>query len=112
MERVLIFIVVTAATGISLGFAACSGNETKIPDAGDTGPADTGIDCGTTNVGTLHCREGAPNKACGSLDQAPVKEDPGQFCSMYKCKPGFVPVSMCACNAESNKVDAGADCPD
>ncbi len=56
MERVLIFIVVTAATGISLGFAACSGNETKIPDAGDTGPADTGIDCGTTDVGTLHCR--------------------------------------------------------
>jgi hypothetical protein len=72
---------------------------------------DSGVDCGTTNVGTLRCREGAENKACGSYDQIPVKVDPTMFCSMYKCKAGMVELKFCACNAEGANVDAGADCP-
>ncbi len=112
MRRALLLLFVFSATASLSLFAACSGGDTKIPDAAaDTGPADTGIDCGTTNVGTLHCREGAPGKACGSLDQPPVKVDPSQFCSMYKCASGQTPVSTCGCNAEGVKVDAGDDCP-
>jgi hypothetical protein len=112
MNRALLFLLMVGGSALLAIFAACSGGDTKLPDAAaDTGPADTGIDCGPTNVGTLHCREGAPGKACGNLDQPPVKVDPGQYCSMYKCSANQTPVNMCGCNAEGAKVDAGDDCP-
>jgi hypothetical protein len=60
----------------------------------------------------ITCFEGAPFKACGSSPQ-PLKKvfDAGATCPDFACPPGTIPVNQCACNAESNKVDAGADCP-
>lgn len=114
MRRALLFLLATCTTTASAAFLACSGgDDVKLPDAAADagGQKDTGVDCGPTNVATLHCREGAEGKACGSLDQPPVKVDPSMYCSMFKCGPGMVPVSMCGCNAEGSHVDAGDDCP-
>jgi len=112
MTRALSILAGLVAFAALATFAACSGgDDVKVPDAADTGVKDTGTDCGTTNVGTLHCREGAEGKACGSMDLPPVKVDPTMYCSMYKCDMGQVELIKCACNAESQKVDAGADCP-
>jgi hypothetical protein len=113
MKRIITCLAGLASFGLLAGFVACSGGDDAKIDSGpaDTGVKDTGTDCGPTNVATLHCREGEPGKACGSLDQAPVKVDPGMYCSMFKCAPGFTELKNCACNAESQKVDAGADCP-
>lgn len=113
MKRLLISTVAGLSLFVGLvAFVACSGgDDTKIPDASDTGVKDTGLDCGPTNVGTLHCREGAPGKACGNSDQPPIKEDPNAYCTMFKCGPGMTKLETCGCNAESQKVDAGDDCP-
>src|SRR6266536_616309 len=101
MKRALSTLAGLVAFAALCAFAACSGgDDAKIPDASDTGVRDTGTDCGPTNVGTLHCREGAPGKACGNSDVPPEKVDPSMFCSMYKCTAGHTKLETCGCNAE------------
>jgi hypothetical protein len=102
--------LLVAALAIATGIAACSGEDAaKIPDASDAKVVETGPDCGKLPM--LTCFPGAPYKACGNFPQ-PIKAIDGSApCFVYGCGPGTVEVSLCGCQAETLKIEAGADCP-
>jgi hypothetical protein len=115
MKRALFVLLSLGFAGLlgffACSFVACSGDDPiKIPDTGpETSVKDTGVDCGP--IVNPHCREGAPYKACGKEDQ-PVKAVDGSApCLVYGCAPGQIPVSLCGCQAETYKIDAGDNCP-
>ena len=96
--------------GVAVVWIACSGGDSKIPDAGmEAGPRDTGVDCGPLPM--ITCFAGKPGKACGNFPQPLKAVDGGPPCPVYGCGPGTVPVSQCGCQAETLKIDAGDDCP-
>lgn len=112
MRRSLLFSIVFAGVAAVVSVVACSGSDTNIADAGkEAGPLDTGPGC-MAPPKTL-CFYGAPLKACDEQAPQPLKGvyDGGGCPVDFVCPPGTIDVKFCACNADTAKVDAGADCP-
>ncbi len=93
----------TGAMALTLGFAACSSDDTSgTPDSGPGN--DAAVEASPCGPLTLICKPGEPGKACSQIPTTAKCNG-----TTWACAAGSISASLCGCAADTNR-PVGSDC--